>query len=77
MKYAIIEIGGKQLWIEPGKYYDINLISDTYSNKIIFNRVLLMHIKDKILIGRPYLNKTTVTGKIINQLKDKKKLFLK
>ena len=26
MKYAIVEISGKQFWIETGKYYDFNRI---------------------------------------------------
>ena len=77
MKYAIVEIGGKQLWIEPGKHYDFNLILDTYSNEIIFNRVLLIHIKDKILIGKPYLDNVLIKGKILNHFKDKKKIIFK
>jgi ribosomal protein L21 len=24
MKYAIVEISGRQFWIETGKYYDFN-----------------------------------------------------
>jgi ribosomal protein L21 len=26
MKYAIVEISGRQFWIETGKYYDFNRI---------------------------------------------------
>jgi len=26
MKYAIVEISGRQFWIETGKYYDLNRI---------------------------------------------------
>ena len=77
MKYAIVEIGGKQLWVEPGKYYDLNLILDTYSNEIIFNRVLLIHVKDKVLIGKPYLDNILIIGKILDHLKSKKKIIFK
>jgi ribosomal protein L21 len=27
MKYAIVEISGRQFWIETGKYYDFNRMS--------------------------------------------------
>ena len=77
MKYAIVEIGGKQLWVEPGKYYDLNLILDTYSNEIILNRILLIHVKDKVLIGKPYLENVLIIGKILNHFKSKKKIIFK
>lgn len=77
MKYAIIEISGKQLWVEPGKHYDLNLIPDNYSNKIIFNRILLVHFKNNVLIGKPYLTNVIIIGKILRQFKDKKKLIFK
>ena len=32
MNYAIIEASGKQFWIEPGKFYDLNHI-DNQLNK--------------------------------------------
>ena len=38
MKYAIVEISGRQFWIETGKYYDFNRIPIELGKKIIFNR---------------------------------------
>jgi large subunit ribosomal protein L21 len=77
MQYAIVEVAGKQFWMEPGKYYDLNLISDFYSDRIIFNRILLTHIKDQILIGQPYLPNVKIRGKILNHFKEKKKTIFK
>lgn len=77
MIYAIIEISGKQFWVEPNKYYDFDLISDIYGDKIIFNRVLILNDSGNISIGKPYLKTVTIKGKILNYRKDKKKIIFK
>jgi large subunit ribosomal protein L21 len=66
MKYAIIEVSGKQFWIEIGKYYDLNHIpTKTIDRSIIFNRILLVNDGTKIAIGHPYLKNGRITGKIL------------
>lgn len=79
MKYAIIEISGRQFWVETGKYYDFNRISTELGKKIILNRVLLLNDEGNILIGQPYLDldKVKITGRILEHLKDKKKIIYK
>ena len=77
MKYAIVEISGKQFWIETGKYYDFNRISAELGKQIIFNRVLLLNNEDNLFIGQPYLDSVTIKGKILEHLRGKKKLFIK
>lgn len=77
MKYAIVEISGRQFWVEIGKYYDFNRISAELEKKIILNRVLLVNDEKNVLIGQPYLDKVTITGKILAHLKDKKKIIYK
>lgn len=77
MKYAIVEISGRQFWIEIGKYYDFNRISSKLGNQIILNRVLLLNDDGKILIGKPYLPTVQVKGKILEHLKSKKTIVYK
>ena len=55
MKYAIVEISGKQFWVETGKYYDFNKIPTELGKQITLNRVLLLNDEGNILIGHPYL----------------------
>ena len=43
MKYAIVEISGRQFWVETGKYYDLNRIPTEPGNQISLNRVLLVN----------------------------------
>ena len=34
MKYAIVEISGRQFWVEKGKYYDLNRIPTELGKEI-------------------------------------------
>ena len=65
MKYAIVEISGRQFWIEAGKYYDLNRIPTELGKQIKLNRVLFVNNEEELLIGKPYLDNVVVEGKII------------
>ena len=77
MKYAIIEISGKQFWVEAGKFYDFNRIPIELGKQIMLNRVLLLNNKGEVLIGQPYLNNVEIQGKILEHLRDNKKIIYK
>lgn len=77
MKYAIVEISGKQFWIESGKYYNFNRIPTELGKEIILNRILLLNNDGEILIGKPFLNNVKVTGKVLEHLRDRKKIIYK
>jgi large subunit ribosomal protein L21 len=77
MKYAIIEISGRQFWIETGKYYDFNRIPTQLGKEITLNRVLLLNNEENLLIGQPYLNSVTIKGKILEHLRGKKTIVYK
>jgi large subunit ribosomal protein L21 len=77
MKYAIVEISGRQFWIETGKYYDFNRISIELGKQITLNRVLLLNDEGNILIGKPYLESVKIKGKILEHLRGKKTIVYK
>ena len=77
MQYAIIEISGKQFWVEVGKFYNFNRIPCELGKRIILNRVLLLNNEGKILIGQPFLNNVKIQGKILQHLREKKKIIYK
>ena len=77
MKYAIVEISGRQFWIETGKYYDFNRIPTELGKKITLNRVLLLNDKGHILIGKPYLETIQIKGKILKHFRGKKTIVYK
>ena len=50
MKYAIVEISGRQFWIETGKYYDLNRIPTELGKQIKLNRVLFVNNEEEYTI---------------------------
>ena len=77
MKYAIVEISGRQFWLEAGKFYDFHKIPTELGKKFFFNRILLINNEGEISIGQPYLKNVIVQGKILKHLRDKKKIIYK
>jgi large subunit ribosomal protein L21 len=77
MKYALVEISGRQFWIETGKYYDLNRIPTELGKEITLNRVLLINNNGELLIGKPYLENVTVKGKILEHLRSRKTIVYK
>mgnify|MGYP002066534884 CR=1 FL=1 len=69
MKYAIVEISGRQFWIETGKYYDFNRISTKLGKQITLNRVLLLNDEGNLLIGKPYLENVKIQGKVVGLIR--------
>ena len=77
MKYAIVEISGRQFWVETGKYYDLNRIPTKTGTEIILNRVLLVNSNGNVLIGQPYLKQVKIQGKILEHLRSRKTIVYK
>lgn len=77
MKYAIVEISGRQFWVEIGKYYNLNKISLNTGSQISLNRILFLNNNGKIFIGKPYLTSAQINGRVYNHLKTKKKIVYK
>jgi large subunit ribosomal protein L21 len=77
MKYAIVEISGRQFWIETGKYYDFHRIPTELGKQITLNRVLLVNNDGNVLIGKPYLETVKIKGKILEHLRGKKTIVYK
>ena len=77
MNYAIVEISGRQFWIERGNYYDFNRISTSYGKQITLNRILLLNTEGKIQIGQPYISDVTIKAKILEHFRGKKTFIYK
>ena len=77
MKYAIVEISGRQFWIESGKYYDFNRIPTELGKQITLNRILLLNDDGNVLIGQPYLESVKIKGKILEHFRGKKTIVYK
>ena len=78
MKYAIAQTSGKQFWLKPGQWYDVDLIKNVNLGDFIsLNKVLLFRKNNDIQIGKPFLGTTEIPAKIIQQVKGKKIIVLK
>ena len=77
MKYAIVEISGRQFWIEKGRYYDFNRIPIELGKQITLNRVLLVNNEGQLLFGKPYLTGVKIKGKVLEHLRGKKTIVYK
>lgn len=81
--YAIIETGGQQLRVEPGRFYNIRHLASLTSNKleqntrILIYRVLMIRRKSDIDIGHPWLKGAVVKGRILHPYLEKKVIIYK
>jgi len=69
--YAIIKTGGKQLKVEEGRYYDMELLSAQVGEKLQFECLLLNDGK-KTFIGAPLVKNAVVEGEIVTHGKGEK-----
>jgi large subunit ribosomal protein L21 len=77
MEYAIVEISGRQFWVEPEKYYIINHVPLKQGAKLFLKRILLINKNEKIQLGKPYLENSKIEATILNHLNGPKILVYK
>lgn len=77
MTYAIIETGGKQLRVEPGRFYDIELLPVEPEQTITLETVLLVQHNGEVTIGQPFINGAAVEGTVMRHLRGRKVLVYK
>ena len=64
--YAIIKTGGKQYKVSKGDSIRVEALNADIDSTIQFDKVLMLNGADKIEIGTPYLEKATVSGKVLS-----------
>ena len=72
MKYAIIEISGKQILVEEGKYYITNKLPYKEGSSLQMKRILLCSDNGKRLIGHPYLENIEIKATILEHVRGPK-----
>lgn len=77
MTYAIVEICGKQLKVEPGRFYDLDRLALEVHENLTIDKVLLIHHENDINIGQAYVEGATVEGTVIEHRRGKKILVYK
>ena len=77
MSYAIIETGGKQVRVEPGRFYDIELLSVQPEEKVTIDKVLLLKHEEDVHIGQPWVEGATVEGTVLRHFRGRKVIVYK
>jgi large subunit ribosomal protein L21 len=77
MTYAIVEIGGTQIVVEPGRFYDINLLAAEPESSYTIDQVLLVNSDNEVSVGRPYVQGATVEGTVMRHRRGKKVIVYK
>lgn len=67
MTYAIVETGGKQYRVQPGEVLQVEKLAGEVGATVELKQVRLIQGDGGLLIGRPWVEKARVTGKIISQ----------
>lgn len=77
MTYAIIETGGKQLRVEPGRFYDVERLPIDEAGSVVIDRVLFVDNEGDISIGQPLVEGATVEGTVLRHLRGRKIIVYK
>lgn len=77
MTYAIIETGGKQLRVEPGRFYDIELLPVDPDTGYTIEKVLLVKHELEVTVGQPFIEGATVEGTVLKHWRGAKVLVYK
>jgi large subunit ribosomal protein L21 len=77
MTYAIIETGGKQLRVEPDRFYDIELLHVDEGESVSIDKVLLINNDGEIHVGQPHVDGATIEGTVLRHYRGKKVIVYK
>lgn len=77
--YAVIQTGGKQYRVEPGKTVVVEKLAGEAGAKVVFDQVLLVSSGDggSVSVGKPTLAGAKVTGEIVEQTRGEKLVVFK
>lgn len=77
MSYAIIETGGKQVRVEPGRFYDIELLHVEPDETVTIENVLLVQNNGEVSIGQPFVQGAIVEGTVLRHYRGRKIIVYK
>lgn len=77
MSYAIIETGGQQFRVEPGRFYDVDRLAVDENSKVTLDRVLFVESDGEVSIGQPFVDGATVEATVMRHLRGRKVIVYK
>tara|TARA_B100000683_G_scaffold130741_1_gene127952 strand:+ start:78 stop:428 length:351 start_codon:yes stop_codon:yes gene_type:complete len=71
--YAIVKAGGRQLWVEENRFYDVNKLALQVGDTFCLNQILLVKKNGVLEIGKPFLEgKYIIEAKVLRHLQGSK-----
>jgi large subunit ribosomal protein L21 len=77
MTYAIIETGGKQLRVEPGRFYDVERLPVEEEGSLTIDRVLFIDNDGEAHIGQPLVEGAAIEATVLRHLRGRKIIVYK
>ncbi len=77
MAYAIIEIAGQQIRVEPSRFYDVNRLVGEVDSQLDIDRVLFVNNAGEISIGAPVVEGATVQATVLRHMRGRKVIVYK
>lgn len=75
--YAIVEIAGQQFLVEKKDEIFVHRLEGEAGSTVEFEEVLLLDDKGKVNVGKPHVEGSKVTGKIIDHVRGDKVIVFK
>ena len=75
--FAIIETGGKQYRVQNGDQIAVEKLGVEAGETVVFDKVLVVGEGEGVKVGAPYVEGTTVEGKVVENGKGKKVIIFK
>ncbi len=72
MSYAIVQTGGKQYRVEPGRFYDVERLPAEVGSQLDLSDVVLVNLDGDIHVGQPFVAGSQVKVKVLEHRKAKK-----
>ena len=75
--YAVIETGGKQYRVAAGDKVRVEKLNAEVGAEVAFDKVILLGKDDGPVVGAPYVEGASVTGKVLEHGKEDKVIVFK
>ena len=75
--YAIVEACGKQFWLQPNRYYDLDRCDAKVDEILNIDKVLLLNDGNDLKIGKPYVKDAKVEIKVLEHRRGPKIIVYK
>ena len=75
--YAIVEASGKQFWVQPNRYYDLDRCHAEVDDILTIDKVLLLNDGNDLKLGKPYVKDAKVEIKVLEHRRGSKIIVYK